>query len=121
MLVACKFHMQDLEKVRIDTDSSKCDILNFMKAGDVSVGLKFETAKIGYCKTIANKVTSICICNTPWIEGSTSTAVYGEMQEEFNAHNCLKCNEWYHESHSLPQVLQCFITIKKRWFQVYAV
>ena len=85
LLVACKFPMQDLEKVRIDTNSSKCDILNFMKAGDV--GLKFETAKKGYCKTITNKVTSICICNTPWIEGSTSTAVYGEMQEEFNAHN----------------------------------
>ena len=125
MLVACKFPMQDLEKVRIDTDSSKCDILNFMKAGDV--GLKFETAKKGYCKTIANKVTSICICNTPWIEGSTSTAVYGEMQEEFNAHNCLKCNEWYHThclryyNVSLPsrkggfKCMQCDIPDSLRW------
>ena len=49
-----------------------------MESGDVD--LNFNIAKKCYCKTIVNKVTSICICNTPWIEGSTSVAMYGEMQ-----------------------------------------
>ena len=94
LLVACKYPSQELENVRYDIDSSKLDVFNFMESGDVD--LNFNIAKKGYCKTIVNKVTLICICNTPWIEGSTSAAIYGEMQQEFNAHCCLKCNKWYH-------------------------
>ena len=75
------------------TTTMSLDVLNFMKSGDVD--LNFNNAKKGYCKTIMNK-NLICICNTPWIEGSTSIAMYGEMQQEFNAHCCLKCTKWYH-------------------------
>ena len=86
LLVACKYPSQELENVRYDIDSSKLDVFfNFMESGDVD--LNFMN---GYCKTIVNKVTLICICNTPWIEGSTLVAMYGEM------HVAFKCSKWYH-------------------------
>ena len=38
----------------------------------------------------------VCICRTPWIEESTSRAVYGDKQNEFNSHICCKCDGWFH-------------------------
>ena len=59
LLVGCKYPSLELKNVRYDIDSSELDVFNFMESGDVD--LKFNIAEKGYCKTIVNKVTSICI------------------------------------------------------------
>ncbi len=47
-------------------------------------------------KSKGDNVPLICICQTPWIEGSTSKAVYREKQKQFNSHRCCTCLRWFH-------------------------
>ena len=43
------------------------------------------------------KVVLYCLCQSPWIEGTTSKAIYGKDQKEFNSHACVKCENWFHK------------------------
>ena len=42
-----------------------------------------------FCKTQVENVPLLCYCLTPWIDGSTSAAIYGKKQKEFNVYNCV--------------------------------
>ena len=86
LLVVCKFPTQDLANVHIDMDSSEDTIVHFIESGDVNK----------HCKTIRNRISLICMCQTPQIDGLTSAAVYGDMQDEYSVFKCLKCNTQYH-------------------------
>lgn len=33
---------------------------------------------------------------THWIEGTSSAAIYGEKQKQFNVHSCSRCSNWFH-------------------------
>ena len=49
-----------------------------------------------FCKTKSEIVKLICICRSPWIEGSTSRAIYGDKQNDFASHVCCKCKNWFY-------------------------
>lgn len=52
--------------------------------------------KFPFVSTKEDTVDISCLCRTPWIEGTTSKAIYGDKQKLFNMHICCKCNNWYH-------------------------
>ena len=59
-------------------------------------GLTSRTVKGMFCRSKTHDVSLLCICCCPWIEGTTSRAIYGDRQKEFNVHNCVKCLNWFH-------------------------
>ena len=59
--------------------------------------VSFTVANGPYCKTEKMAIDLLCFCYTPWIEGSTSKALYGKKKQKiFNVHCCSNCNNWYH-------------------------
>ena len=63
-----------------------------------------------FCKAQVDRVRLYCYCHTPWIEGTTSYAVYGDKQKDYNAYNCSGCDNWFHKY----CLLACHIPIPKR-------
>lgn len=91
LLVACTDPSAQLSKVRIDLSNMNAKFHQLMEQEDGSMQVMIETSSEDYCKTQIIKVDLYCFCLTPWIEGSTSAAVYGaKVQKEFNVHNCCR-------------------------------
>ena len=67
--------------------------------------LTTEVASAPFCKTRCEEVNLYCLCRSPWIEGSTSKAIYGQNQKQFDSHVCVSCGNWFHKycllSHNL--------------------
>ena len=58
--------------------------------------LATQNDKKGFCSTKTDNVELLCVCQTPWVEGTTSKATYGTQQKELNIHVCCKCARWHH-------------------------
>ena len=44
-----------------------------------------------------NVVDLLCLCLTPWIDGSTSAAIYPpDQRKKFNVHCYCRCQNWFH-------------------------
>ena len=43
------------------------------------------------------RLALLCICNAPWIEGTTAKAIYGRKIKDFNVHSCCNCGGWFHK------------------------
>ena len=100
LLAALLFHAcwkptYDLSKVRCNPIRMGHELEAFME-GKIS-HLSFKYAKKPYSTTKEESVPLLCICHSPWIEGSTSKAIYGKMQREFNMHICCECGNWFHK------------------------
>lgn len=91
---ACNDPMTDLSLKRYDVLQLQSEIPSFT-TGD-TYSLPSQTAKAMFRKSRCHDVELLCLCRSPWIEGTTSKAVYGERQKEFNVHSCIKCNNWFH-------------------------
>ena len=63
-----------------------------------------------FCRTQVDCVQLYCYCLTPWIEGTTSLAIYGDKQKEYNVYNCSGCDNWFHKC----CLVECHIPIPKR-------
>ena len=94
-LVACNdVDRANLFKVRLNLNLSAEQLLQFMKDNHETIAMNTGSDK-DYCPTEVVNIELHCFCMTPWIDGSTSAAIYGSKQKEFNMHNCCKCNKWY--------------------------
>ena len=92
----CKYKDEDLTLLRFENENTLLDDINhFMNGEDY---ITSSNAKGPFCKTKSEVVQLICrpTCRSPWIEGSTSRAIYGEKQKEFASHVCSKCKNWFH-------------------------
>ena len=83
------------ERCCINVNTTTEQLLQFQN--DMKGSLRVEVVSSEYCKTVVTQVPLYCYCMTPWIQGSTSVAIYGSKQKEFNVHNCCKCDNWFHE------------------------
>ena len=93
--------MNDLGTFRVTLSTMSEQLHKFMSERKPSLETDVKTGH--YCKTKVVTVQLLCDCFCPWIEGSTSVAIYGKQQKEFNMHLCCKCQNWYH-SYCLKKV-----------------
>ena len=105
---ACYQPESDLSKVRYKPHVLLQEIQALMT--DEVTFLSTQNDKKGFCSTKTDNIELPCVCQTPWIEGTTSKAIYGTQQKEFNIHVCCKCARWYH-NHCLHV---CGIPVPKR-------
>ena len=105
---ACYQPESDLSKVRYKPHVLLQEIQALMT--DEVTYLSTQNDKKGFCSTTTDNIELLCVCQTPWIEGTTSKAIYGTQQKEFIIHVCCKCARWYH-NHCLHV---CGIPVPKR-------
>ena len=84
----------DLSKILFVDDVLTAEIQEFMK-GEITK-LSCVDNKSTFCKEKEEIVEIYCLCQSPWIEGATSKAIYGEKQKSFDCHICTKCDGWFH-------------------------
>ena len=46
-------------------------------------------SNLDHYKSVVEKIQLLCVCLTPWIDGSTSKAIYQEKQKEYNVYVCI--------------------------------
>ena len=80
---ACGFPDIDLSIVRFSESDLKHDIKLFMENAS---SLRFKREAGPFCKSKEEDIALYCICHMSWIEGSTSKAIYGANQKQFNCH-----------------------------------
>jgi len=94
LLYVCKYPSKGLGKVRVGLDDSPLNVLDeHFELLDTVV----TTSTSDFCKTQVDCVQLYCYCLTPWIEGTTSYAIYGNKQKDYNVYNCSGCDNWYHK------------------------
>ena len=92
---ACNNSNSCLPTIRCDK-SIIPQLIDFCK-GKLSHLTLNQSGKKPYCHATNKTVVLHCLC-CPWIEGTTSKAVYGEkLQKSFDMHVCIKCNTWFHK------------------------
>lgn len=94
LFAVCSQPKTDLGEVRVILSTMSEQLHSFMTGYKPS--LQIEVVSGRFCKTKVVTVQLLCDCFIPWIEGSTSAAIYGTRQKEFNMHLCCKCKMWYH-------------------------
>lgn len=95
LIMACAKPDQDLSLIRVDPVAVEEMICSFFYTGTYE-SVPVQNCDVAFCKPKMTKVSLLCHCLTPWVDGSTSVAIYGTRQKEFNVHRCSKCNTWYH-------------------------
>ena len=113
LLAALLLHM--CAKPECDITTVRCNVSSVLQSIHTFVHKSMVDITFSYtdqCFT-ANKeeqVPLICICRSPWIEGTTSKAIYGEKQRFFNCHAFCRCGNWFH----VFCLSKCKITPPKR-------
>lgn len=104
----CTRRNVDISTVRCDTSIVKQEIGDFMTDKIDSFTVTYADGP--FSSEVEDEVALMCICRSPWIEGSTFVVIYGEKQKLFNSHICFKCHIWYH----LFCLSHCGVTSPKR-------
>ena len=94
LLNACVFPHDELSMKRYDISVLKREILSFLEGEVKSHSLDLLKPQAHFAKQ--NQKRLYCIVYV-WIEGTTSKAIYGKDQKEFNSHACVKCENWFHK------------------------
>ena len=109
LLHICRNPTADLAKLRIDLEKGLPQLTCELQGND-ALGSGISTASKDYRKTVQDTVQLYCYCQTPWVDRSTSAALHGKSQRDFNMYNCSVCNNWFHKY----CLITCGITIPKR-------
>ena len=110
LLYICKYPSKDLGKVHVGLDDSPLQLYNVLDENFELLETITTTSTYEFCKTQVDHVQLYCYCLTPWIEGTTSYAIYGDKQKDYNVYNCSECDNWYHKC----CLAACHIPIPKR-------
>ena len=110
LLYVCKYPSEDLCKVRVGLDDSLLQLYNVLDNNFELLDTVTTTSTSEFCKSQVDRVQLYCYCLTPWIEGTTSFAIYGDKQKDYNVYNCSGCDNWYHKC----CLAACHIPIPKR-------
>ena len=78
------------------------------------MSIHVQTLHLDMIQVLSVKLTQrlilYCLCRSPWIQGTTSKAIYGGNQKSFNSHVCCRCQNWFH----IYCLQACGITPPKR-------
>ena len=96
LLITCTIGDCKLSGIRLTLNCLASEIMQFMTTGRATLK-SMEVVGGDFCKTKIERVTLICLCLVPWIEGNTSAAMYEDKQNLYNVYNCSKCDNWYHK------------------------
>uniref|UniRef100_A0A1X7UXJ5 SWIM-type domain-containing protein n=1 Tax=Amphimedon queenslandica TaxID=400682 RepID=A0A1X7UXJ5_AMPQE len=96
LLMACSYPNDDLSLKHIDPVALRETLCTYIHTGSYE-RVPVDECDVAFCKRKVSKVSLLCYCFTPWVDGSTSVALYGIKQKQFNVHNCSKCKEWFHK------------------------
>ena len=103
LLITCLDHQLDLARVNADFEVASQCLNSFIALDDTNINKSIiqdisiiSSAKFAECKTFNLKL--YCFCLTTWIDGSTSLAIYEQLQKEYKAYECSKCKNWYHKA-----------------------
>ena len=110
LLYVCKYPSKGLGKVRVGLDDSPLQLYNVLDEHFELLNTVVTTSPSDFCKTQVDHVQLYCYCLTPWIKGTTSYAMYGDKQKDYNVYNCSECDNWYHKC----CLAACHIPILKR-------
>ena len=75
-----------LDGIRLDSDIVRDEIVNFVSE-NCKEGISCEYDDDSFCETQTRSVVLHCLCRSPWVDGSTSLALFGKNQKKFNMHN----------------------------------
>ena len=95
LVASCRDPSISISRVKVDTLFSSQDIYSYMKNKTTSFHLSIGNSD--HYKSVVEKIQLLCVCLTPWIDGSTSKAIYQEKQKEYNVYQCSHCKNWYHK------------------------
>ena len=110
LLHICKQPDTDLGKLCIDLVKGLPQLFSVLQQDDTGTVNGISQVKKDYRGKAEEMVQLFCYCQTPWVDGSTSAALYGNSQRDFNMYNCSKCDNWFHKY----CLSACDITIPKR-------
>ena len=92
----CTYPQLDVSNVRVNITEFSQQLMAFVTGESTTLTIQYS--EIPFCKTVDETVDVHCLCHTPWIEGTTSLAIYGsKKQKNFNMHMCCKCEQWFHK------------------------
>jgi len=97
LIISCLIPTQDLSKICIDHETASKLLIDFLDDININQHLTKHLSSKQFSKPRTETVKLHCFCLTPWIDGSTSAAMYEKEQKEFNAYHCSKCNDWFHK------------------------
>ena len=87
----------NLAKVNLDTQATLQYLQHFLSMTTVTT-LHVCTEPKEFSSSRVDKVDLHCFCLTSWIDGSTSQAIYGKLQKQYNVYQCSKCKNWFHKA-----------------------
>ena len=87
----------NLAKVNLDTQATLQYLQHFLSMTTVTT-LHVCTEPKEFSSSRVDKVDLNCFCLTSWIDGSTSQAIYGKLQKQYNVYQCSKCKNWFHKA-----------------------
>lgn len=88
----------NLAKVNLDTQVTLEYLQHFLSMTTTVTTLHVCTEPKEFSSSRVDKVDLYCFCLTAWIDGSTSQAIYGKLQKQYNVYQCSKCENWYHKA-----------------------
>ena len=98
LLCACKYLDKHLDKVRVNLNNNLVELHDVLKGNFQLIDAVITFSNSDFCKAQVDRVRLYCYCHTPWIEGTTSYAIYGDKQKEYNVYNCNGCDNWFQPS-----------------------
>ena len=96
LIMACSYPNDDLSRKRIDPVALGETLCSYIHTGSYE-RVPVNECGVAFCESKVSKVSLLCYCFTPWVDGLTSVSLYGSKQQQFNVHNCSKCKEWFHK------------------------
>ena len=102
LIIACMDEHQDLAKIDLNNEAAIRFLQNFLslKEFDLNNEIFDLCAKLEDCyqQPEIHEIKLYCFCLTPWIDGSTSVAIYNKQQKEYKAYQCCICLDWFHKA-----------------------
>ena len=97
LILVLSFADPSLNMTRIKPDPKfiEEDLMSFMDQEVTK--FHYEVTKFDCSKTQLMQADMLCFCMTTWLDGTTSKAIYGDQQKEFNMYQCTLCAMWYHK------------------------
>ena len=87
----------NVAKVNLDVQMTLQYLQHFLSMTTVTT-LHVCTEPKEFSSSRVDKVDLHFFYLTAWIDGSTSQAIYGKLQKQYNVHQCSKCKNWFHKA-----------------------
>ena len=111
LIGVCMDEHLDLSKVKLNNEDAIRWLHNFLSLKEVKLNDKmFDLCTKSEEKPEMDEVQLHCFCLTPWIDGSTSKAIYNTQQKDYKAYQCCICLDWFHKA----CLVKLYVSIPKR-------